>query len=152
MSIYTLLTNTKSAKSVSNCCRGFQSRVTLKTNGRSSCTISLAIPRLPFLCHESLRNINSLELLLVLSSTDFTVTWYPPYVQGNHLIHIIKQKVIKENPDRIRQNQFNILQLLEIQYVLFKQNHIYCILTIPNNLYSAQKGQMYGNCKKSGYS
>lgn len=34
MSIYTLLTNTKSAKPVSNCCRGFQFRVSLQMNNR----------------------------------------------------------------------------------------------------------------------
>lgn len=92
----------KSAKFVSNCCRVARQGLSLKMNSRNFYTISVAVPRLPFLCHESLRNINNTELLLVLSNVDFIVTWDLQYIQGNHLIHITRYEIIKGDSDRIR--------------------------------------------------
>lgn len=40
---------------------------------------------------------NGTELPLVLSNADFTVPWDLQYVWRNHLIHIVKQEVIKED-------------------------------------------------------
>lgn len=64
------------------------------------CTISLAIPRLSFLCRKSEKHKQ--HGIAIGTNIDFIVTWDLQHVQGNHLIHIIKKEVIKEDPNRIR--------------------------------------------------